>query len=72
MPKTVMTRHLPSTAALRVPHIRVFGGPRIGEDPPVTNKPRPLTWGFIMERVTRIELALSAWEAAVIWGWFGC
>ncbi|GGZ90393.1 hypothetical protein GCM10010344_67470 [Streptomyces bluensis] len=23
--------------------------------------PKPLTWGFIMERVTRIELALSAW-----------
>jgi hypothetical protein len=29
--------------------------------------PRPLTWGFIMERVTRIELALSAWEARVFW-----
>ncbi len=29
--------------------------------------PRPVTWGFIMERVTRIELALSAWEAAGIW-----
>ena len=28
--------------------------------------PRPSTWGFTMERVTRIELALSAWEAAVI------
>jgi hypothetical protein len=28
--------------------------------------PRPLTWGFIMERVTRIELALSAWEADVL------
>ena len=22
----------------------------------------PLTWGFVVERVTRIELALSAWE----------
>lgn len=29
--------------------------------------PRPLTWGFIVERVTRIELALSAWEAGVFW-----
>ena len=28
--------------------------------------PRSLTWGFIMERVTRIELALSAWEADVL------
>ncbi len=28
--------------------------------------PRPLTWGFILERVTRIELALSAWEADVL------
>ena len=28
--------------------------------------PRPLTWGFIVERVTRIELALSAWEADVL------
>ncbi len=28
--------------------------------------PRPSTWGFIMERVTRIELALSAWEADVL------
>src|SRR5690349_1124087 len=25
-----------------------------------------MTWGFIMERVTRIELALSAWEADVL------
>ncbi|WP_328837889.1 hypothetical protein [Streptomyces europaeiscabiei] len=33
---------------------------------------RPLTWGFIMERVTRIELALSAWEATAL-GWlYGC
>jgi hypothetical protein len=28
--------------------------------------PRMLAWGFIMERVTRIELALSAWEADVL------
>src|SRR5881397_495248 len=28
--------------------------------------PRPMTWGFIWERVTRIELALSAWEADVL------
>jgi hypothetical protein len=25
-----------------------------------------MTWAFIMERVTRIELALSAWEADVL------
>ena len=25
-----------------------------------------MTWGFILERVTRIELALSAWEADVL------
>ena len=25
-----------------------------------------LTWAYIMERVTRIELALSAWEADVL------
>ena len=25
-----------------------------------------LTWGFTLERVTRIELALSAWEADVL------
>ncbi|GLP65779.1 hypothetical protein TUSST3_23990 [Streptomyces sp. TUS-ST3] len=34
--------------------------------------PGPLAWGFHMERVTRIELALSAWEAAIIRNWFGC
>lgn len=28
--------------------------------------PGSLTWGFRMERVTRIELALSAWEADVL------
>src|SRR5439155_23886570 len=28
--------------------------------------PRPLTWGFSLERVTRIELALSAWEATAL------
>lgn len=27
--------------------------------------PRFMAWGFSMERVTRIELALSAWEAAI-------
>ncbi len=27
---------------------------------------RPLTWGFDMDRVTGIELALLAWEAAII------
>ena len=26
-----------------------------------------MTWAFFMERVTRIELALSAWEAEVIY-----
>jgi hypothetical protein len=32
-------------------------------------KPRPerfLAWAFFLERVTRIELALSAWEADVL------
>ncbi len=27
---------------------------------------RPLACGFLVERVTRIELALSAWEADVL------
>ncbi len=27
-----------------------------------------MTWAVFMERVTRIELALSAWEAAIIEG----
>jgi hypothetical protein len=26
----------------------------------------PLSWVFVVERVTRIELALSAWEADVL------
>jgi hypothetical protein len=26
----------------------------------------PLSWDFVVERVTRIELALSAWEADVL------
>ncbi|MGX1271314.1 hypothetical protein RKD18_004508 [Streptomyces phaeoluteigriseus] len=31
--------------------------------------PRVIDLGvFVMERVTRIELALSAWDAAGIWG----
>ncbi|MFF5496131.1 hypothetical protein [Streptomyces aquilus] len=30
---------------------------------PWTQKPRSMTWAFFMERVTRSELALSAWEA---------
>ncbi len=25
-----------------------------------------MTWAFFMERVTRIELALSAWEATAL------
>jgi hypothetical protein len=25
-----------------------------------------LTWAYVVERVTRIELALSAWEADVL------
>jgi len=28
--------------------------------------PGPLAWGFCVERVTRIELALSAWEATML------
>ena len=42
-----------------------------GTEPPNWSRqqtnPRPSTWGFNMERVTRIELALSAWEAWVFW-----
>ncbi len=30
-----------------------------------------MTWAFFVERVTRIELALSAWEAAGFWGLLG-
>ncbi len=33
--------------------------------PKLTNE-TPLTWRFALERVTRIELALSAWEADVL------
>ncbi|MFI7296639.1 hypothetical protein [Streptomyces sp. NPDC050121] len=29
-------------------------------------RPGLLTWAFFMERVTRIELALSAWEATAL------
>jgi hypothetical protein len=28
-----------------------------------SSRDRSLTWHYMMERVTRIELALSAWEA---------
>jgi len=28
---------------------------------------RSLTWGYVVERVTRIELTLSAWEAERLW-----
>ena len=28
--------------------------------------PRSLNWGFIVERVTRIELAVSPWEAMAL------
>ncbi|MEU5774554.1 hypothetical protein ABZ819_14860 [Streptomyces venezuelae] len=34
-------------------------------------RPRSMTWAFFVERVTRIELALSAWEARVIKGQLG-
>ncbi|MFF2125631.1 LuxR C-terminal-related transcriptional regulator [Streptomyces olivochromogenes] len=36
--------------------------------PPDTTGPRPPTWASNMERVTRIELALSAWGAASLRG----
>ncbi|MFG2587612.1 hypothetical protein [Streptomyces sp. NPDC048438] len=44
--KRRMTRHL-----ARIWH-------EIPELVQTTKKPRPLAWGFLMERVTRIELAL--------------
>jgi hypothetical protein len=31
-----------------------------------TNKPQATDLGFSLERVTRIELALSAWEATAL------
>jgi hypothetical protein len=31
-----------------------------------------MTWALIMERVTRIELALSAWEATALASLHGC
>ncbi len=34
--------------------------------PDKTTRPRSLTWAFSMTGVTRTELALSAWEAAVL------
>lgn len=34
--------------------------------PQTTKRPGSMTWALIMERVTRIELALSAWEADVL------
>ena len=43
---------------------------RAAVDPPTARRVlrciQPLSWGFIVERVTRIELALSAWEADVL------
>ncbi|GAB2958580.1 hypothetical protein GCM10023080_017990 [Streptomyces pseudoechinosporeus] len=35
------------------------------------NKAKVLTWTFVLERVTRIELALSAWEATALQGVYG-
>ena len=31
-----------------------------------SSRDRSLTWHYMVERVTRIELALSAWEADVL------
>ncbi len=39
---------------------------RPGDWPGQQTTPGPVAWGLHMERVTRIELALSAWEADVL------
>lgn len=41
-------------------------GARTGYRSRQQRTPGPLAWGFLLERVTRIELALSAWEADVL------
>ena len=48
--------------------LRADGAPLGSRATPVSRNPRPagLGSGFELERVTRIELALSAWEAAWI------
>ena len=57
-----------STRSLRVPHLRVHEGTKSTEESETKNKPQVADLGLLMERVTRIELALSAWEAEVIYG----
>ena len=43
------------------------GADRRGQrEPRAAKRPRSMTWAFFVERVTRIELALSAWEADVL------
>ena len=43
-----------------------------GCSPCTAKRPRSVTWAFVMERVTRIELALSAWEATALGAAPGC
>jgi putative flippase GtrA len=59
---------IPTSTALLTRLLR-NGPPRARHsliDPDNKQTPGRLTWGFLMERVTRIELALSAWEADVL------
>ena len=55
-----------STRSLRVPHLRVHEGTKSTEESETKNKPQVADLGFLMEGVTRIELALSAWEATAL------
>ncbi len=56
--------------ALCVPDLQLLGGPETTEEPPITQKPQAVDLRLWQERVTRIELALSACEAAIICGRF--
>ncbi len=58
-PPPVCRRHAGGLPFLRSPVHRTH--PRHG-----TERPGSLTWALTVERVTRIELALSAWEATAL------
>ena len=60
-----------STRSLRVPHLRVHEGTKSTEESETKSKPQVADLGFLMKRVTKIEPALSAWEAAIIRGRLG-
>ncbi len=47
----------PRTRALHVSHLRAPTGRILQKNPRQYTSPRSLTWGFDLERVTRIELA---------------